>query len=58
MENYVIIEKEGKNSGEGTYGVVYKAKDKRTGGFVVLKVSKSIFAYSQMLWHNLLDVVH
>ena len=24
--------------GEGTYGVVYKAKDKQTDGFVALKV--------------------
>lgn len=36
MDRYQKIEK---NSavGEGTYGVVYKAKDKQTGSFVALK---------------------
>lgn len=33
MENFQKIEK----IGEGTYGVVYKAKDKLTGGIVALK---------------------
>lgn len=33
MENFERIEK----IGEGTYGVVYKAKDKINGGMVALK---------------------
>ena len=33
MENFQKIEK----IGEGTYGVVYKARDKSTGGLVALK---------------------
>lgn len=38
MERYQKIEKNGQ-VGEGTYGVVYKAKDKQTDEFVALKVS-------------------
>ena len=38
MERYQKIEKNG-HCGEGTYGVVYKAKDKQTDDFVALKVS-------------------
>jgi serine/threonine protein kinase len=38
MERYQKIEKNG-HCGEGTYGVVYKAKDKQTDEFVALKVS-------------------
>ena len=34
MDRYQKFEK----SGVGTYGVVYKAKDKRTNDFVALKV--------------------
>jgi len=37
MERYQKIEKNG-HCGEGTYGVVYKAKDKQTDEFVALKV--------------------
>jgi cyclin-dependent kinase 1 len=38
MERYQKIEKGG-NIGEGTYGVVYKAKDKQTDDIVALKVN-------------------
>jgi len=41
MERYQKIEKNG-HCGEGTYGVVYKAKDKQTDEFVALKVSHQI----------------
>lgn len=37
MDRYQKIEKNG-HCGEGTYGVVYKAKDKHTDEFVALKV--------------------
>jgi hypothetical protein len=37
MERYQKIEKNGP-CGEGTYGVVYKAKDRQTDEFVALKV--------------------
>ena len=37
MERFQKIEKNG-NMGEGTYGVVYKAKDKLTDKFVAMKV--------------------
>jgi serine/threonine protein kinase len=37
MDRYQKIEKNGQ-VGEGTYGVVYKAKDKQTNVFVALKV--------------------
>lgn len=37
MERYQKIEKNG-HCGEGTYGVVYKAKDKQTEALVALKV--------------------
>lgn len=36
MDRYVKIEKGG-NCGEGTYGVVYKARDRRTNLFVAMK---------------------
>jgi serine/threonine protein kinase len=38
MDRYQKIEKNG-HVGEGTYGVVYKAKDKQTDAIVALKVS-------------------
>jgi serine/threonine protein kinase len=37
MDRYQKIEKNG-HVGEGTYGVVYKAKDKQTNEIVALKV--------------------
>lgn len=41
MERYQKLEKNG-TIGEGTYGVVYKAQDRKTGEIVALKVSQSI----------------
>ena len=37
MDRYVKIEKNGANCGEGTYGVVYKARDRQTDLFVAMK---------------------
>ena len=42
MDRYVKIEKNGA-VGEGTYGVVYKAKDKQTDEIVALKVHLARF---------------
>ena len=44
MDRYQKIEKNGQ-VGEGTYGVVYKAKDKQTNEFVALKVLFIALAY-------------
>ena len=38
MDRYQKLEKNGSVVGEGTYGVVYKAKDRQTGDMVALKV--------------------
>lgn len=40
MERYVKLEKNGNNIGEGTYGVVYKAKDRQTNLLVAMKKVK------------------
>jgi serine/threonine protein kinase len=44
MDRYQKIEKNG-HVGEGTYGVVYKAKDKQTDAIVALKVLDATTAY-------------
>ena len=37
MDRYIKLEKNGSNCGEGTYGVVYKARDRQTDLFVAMK---------------------
>lgn len=41
MDRYQKIEKNGSAVGEGTYGVVYKARDRQTNEIVALKVKNS-----------------
>lgn len=40
MDRYERVEKSTATLGEGTYGVVYKARDKQSNKFVALKVTK------------------
>ena len=57
MDRYQKIEKNGQ-VGEGTYGVVYKAKDKQTNDIVALKVIAFLYNdfilifrfYSAFVW--------
>jgi serine/threonine protein kinase len=49
MDRYQKIEKNG-HCGEGTYGVVYKAKDKQTDRLVALKVCMHVIAPSLRLF--------
>lgn len=37
MDRYIKLEKNGSHCGEGTYGVVYKARDRQTDLFVAMK---------------------
>ena len=55
MERYQKIEKNG-HCGEGTYGVVYKAKDKQTDDLVALKVRISFYVgvYVVLSEHSLI----
>lgn len=53
MDRYQKIEKNG-HVGEGTYGVVYKAKDIQTDEFVALKVR---FLFLLRLLNNILLLV-
>lgn len=46
MDRYQKIEKAG-TLGEGTYGVVYKARDKHTNEIVALKVSFAAFIFER-----------
>lgn len=42
MDRYERVEKSTATLGEGTYGVVYKARDKQSNKFVALKVLKRL----------------
>ena len=55
MDRYQKIEKNG-HCGEGTYGVVYKAKDRQTDKFVALKVCEEEVC-SVNEWFILFDCV-
>lgn len=56
---YQKIEKNGGgNLGEGTYGVVYKARDKQTNGIVALKVRDACVGHFGMDGGGRLPALH
>lgn len=56
MDRYQKIEKNG-HVGEGTYGVVYKAKDKQTDEIVALKVLDCRSGTKWLFWMKAVDIL-